>query len=80
MAAPTQHIPAQAMPSVASRVRLASRRLPSPSACPTSTAAVMLNATAGKNRMDSTRSPVVSPARALTLPKGREAVMTYRTI
>ena len=51
-----------------------------PSAWPTSTEAVMLNATAGKNKMDSTRSPVVSPARALTLPKGREAVMTYRTI
>ena len=80
MAAPTQHIPAQAMPSVASSVRLASRWLPSPSAWPTSTEAVMLNATAGKNKMDSTRSPVVSPARALTLPKGREAVMTYRTI
>ena len=75
MAAPTQHIPAQAMPSVASSVRLASRWLPSPSAWPTSTEAVMLNATAGKNKMDSTRS-----ARALTLPKGREAVMTYRTI
>ena len=30
--------------------------------------------------MDSTRSPVVSPARALTLPKGSDAVMMYRTM
>ena len=40
----------------------------------------MLNAVAGRNRMDSTRSPVVSPARALTLPKGSDAVMMYRTM
>ena len=36
----------------------------------------MLKATAGRKRMDSTRRPVVRPARAFTLPKGSEAVIT----